>query len=232
MELARMVMKPTRATPIIRADAVAAVRRGLRRAFSVAPGGRSRRTPWSGAPSTVHDGTGDHRGRDEHAEDEEQHAEAEELERSGTRAGDAGGEGDGAATGDGEAEQGPLQRSVGVLDGGVPQRGDGLDAAGLEGRTDRREQRHGDADHEGRDDRAGRDDHVAARDLEADRSEERPQAEGHAHAGRRGRRPRRPAPTMADSSSTDRSTWRRLAPTARSIAISRMRWATMIEKVL
>ena len=40
------------------------------------------------------------------------------------------------------------------------------------------------------------------------------------------------APTMADSSSTERSTWRRLAPTARSMAISRMRWAMMIEKVL
>ena len=40
------------------------------------------------------------------------------------------------------------------------------------------------------------------------------------------------APMMADSSSTERSTWRRLAPMARSIAISRMRWAMMIEKVL
>ena len=39
-------------------------------------------------------------------------------------------------------------------------------------------------------------------------------------------------PTMADSNSTARSTCRRLAPTARSIAISRMRWAMMIEKVL
>jgi hypothetical protein len=61
------------------------------------------------------------------------------------------------------------------------------------------------------------------------------------------RRPRRPkdistpaarpmaeetAPMMADSSSTERSTWRRLAPTARSMAISRMRWAMVIEKVL
>ena len=45
-------------------------------------------------------------------------------------------------------------------------------------------QRHRDADHEGRDDRAGRDDHVTARDVEADRSEERPQPERHAHAGR------------------------------------------------
>ena len=39
-------------------------------------------------------------------------------------------------------------------------------------------------------------------------------------------------PTITDSSSTALSTCRRLAPTARSIAISRMRWAMMIEKVL
>ena len=45
VEEARMVMKPTRATPIIRADAVAAVRRGLRRAFSVAR--------WPVAPDTL-----------------------------------------------------------------------------------------------------------------------------------------------------------------------------------
>ena len=34
VEAARIVMKPTRATPIISADAVAAVRLGLRMAFS------------------------------------------------------------------------------------------------------------------------------------------------------------------------------------------------------
>ena len=39
-------------------------------------------------------------------------------------------------------------------------------------------------------------------------------------------------PTTTDSNSTERSTWRRLAPMARSIAISRVRWATTIEKVL
>jgi hypothetical protein len=37
---------------------------------------------------------------------------------------------------------------------------------------------------------------------------------------------------MTDSIRTDVSTWRRLAPTARNRAISRVRWATMIEKVL
>ncbi len=39
-------------------------------------------------------------------------------------------------------------------------------------------------------------------------------------------------PTPMDSTRTERSTCRRLAPMARSIAISRERWATMIEKVL
>ena len=39
-------------------------------------------------------------------------------------------------------------------------------------------------------------------------------------------------PTAAVSATTDPSTWRRLAPRARSSADSRVRWATMIEKVL
>ena len=37
---------------------------------------------------------------------------------------------------------------------------------------------------------------------------------------------------MAASTSTERNTWRRLAPTMRSRASSRVRWPTMIEKVL
>ena len=49
--------------------------------------------------------------------------------------------------------------------------------------------------------------------------------------------PSRPAteattPTAADSSRTDPRTWARVAPTARSSADSRLRWAAMIEKVL
>ncbi len=39
-------------------------------------------------------------------------------------------------------------------------------------------------------------------------------------------------PTASASSMTDRETCRRLAPTVRSNAISRVRWATSIEKVL
>ncbi len=40
------------------------------------------------------------------------------------------------------------------------------------------------------------------------------------------------SPTTAASASTDRATWRRLAPMARRSASSRLRWATRIEKVL
>jgi hypothetical protein len=39
-------------------------------------------------------------------------------------------------------------------------------------------------------------------------------------------------PTIADSASTEVSTWRRLAPRQRSRASSRVRWATMMAKVL
>ena len=39
-------------------------------------------------------------------------------------------------------------------------------------------------------------------------------------------------PTTIDSPMIDRSTWRRLAPIARSSAISRVRCATTIENVL
>ena len=39
-------------------------------------------------------------------------------------------------------------------------------------------------------------------------------------------------PTMAASARTERNTWRRLAPTTRSRANSRVRWPTVIENVL
>ena len=41
-----------------------------------------------------------------------------------------------------------------------------------------------------------------------------------------------PSPRASASSSTEPSTWRRAAPTMRSIANSRVRWATVIESVL
>ena len=39
-------------------------------------------------------------------------------------------------------------------------------------------------------------------------------------------------PTATDSNTTERTTWARLAPMARSMAMSRARWATTMEKVL
>jgi hypothetical protein len=39
-------------------------------------------------------------------------------------------------------------------------------------------------------------------------------------------------PTTTDSNTTERTTWARLAPTARSMAMSRARWATTMENVL
>ena len=40
------------------------------------------------------------------------------------------------------------------------------------------------------------------------------------------------SPTIAASSITERKTWRRLAPTMRNSASSRVRWPTMMENVL
>ena len=51
-----MVMRPTRATPIMRADAVADVRFGLRLAFSRARRPVVPETAWTGAPSTCMSG--------------------------------------------------------------------------------------------------------------------------------------------------------------------------------
>ena len=126
--------------------------RGLRLAFS--------RARWPVAPDTfggsaqeVHRRAGDDRAEHEHAEDGREHAEPEQLDGFGAGAGDTGGERDHAGTEDGEAEHRAPERRGGALDGGVPQGGDGLDAAGLEGRTDGRQHRDGDADGEGRRDR-------------------------------------------------------------------------------
>ena len=59
-------------------------------------------------------------------------------------------------------------------------------------------------------------------------------------ARRRGHEPRPPSsprieasrPITSASSTTERSTWRRVAPSIRSSASSRVRWATVIENVL
>ena len=102
----------------------------------------------------MHRRAGDDRSEHEHTEDGGEHAEPEQLDRFGPGAGDTGGERHHAGTEDGQAEHRAPERRGGALDGRVPKGGDRLDAAGLEGRTDGRQHRHGDADDEGRHDRA------------------------------------------------------------------------------
>ena len=215
-------------------------RRRGRRALGVAPGvlpgvgGRWRRTPWSGTPSTCIDRAGDDRAEDEHAEDQRRARRGRaaggrpwpEPAMPAAKATDAG-------TGDGEAEHGPLQRSAGVARSPMSRRaamglirlargpGRPTTSSVTETPTTKAVMTVPRRDH-----------HVAARDVEADGAEERPQAERHAHAGGQADGRGHHADDRPTPAAPTRSTCRRLAPTARSIAISRMRWATMIEKVL
>ena len=78
---------------------------------------------------------------------------------------------------------------------------------------------------------AGIDD-AAGRDVEPERAEQRLEPDGQADAGDEADDRRRSARPRTASNSTEPSTWRWPAPIARSSAISRLRWATMIEKVL
>ena len=227
-------MKPTRATPIISAEAVAAVRRGLRLAFSRARWPVAPDSLGTGTPSTLHRRAGDDRAEHEHAEDDGERrrgrgATAPVARRRRCR-----------------RRRRPRRRRR------RPGRRPCAGARRRCARWRRPAGRRSGAMRLAR--RAGPIDESSVTampttkavmtvpvvmttsplgDLEADGAEQRPQAEG--HAARRRPRPtrrgdrRRRAPTRA---APTRSTWRRLAPTARSIAISRMRWATMIEKVL
>ena len=88
------------------------------------------------------------------------------------------------------------------------------------------------ADEQPDDDRVRPQHDAAARDLEADRVHDAPSARSTARCRRRRRSRSRATPTTTDSPITDPSTCRRVAPIARSSAISRMRCATTIENVL
>ena len=93
-------------------------------------------------------------------------------------------------------------------------------------------QRDEHADDEAHDDRARLEHQRVLAEVEPEPPEDRLDADGEQHAeADPDRRARRVRPRPA-SSSTDRATWRRLAPIARSRASSRLRWATRIEKVL
>ena len=80
-DAAKIVMKPTSATPIMSAAAVAAVRRGLRIAFSRASVPVMPLIFGSGAPMHAADRTGEDRPEHEHADEHGQHADADERER-------------------------------------------------------------------------------------------------------------------------------------------------------
>ena len=95
-----------------------------------------------------------------------------------------------------------------------------------------RRERHADADGEGHDDRARGQRQPDGRKVGADRLEQGIDGLGHAEARRRGRTARRRRPWRRLRRSRSTSTWRRVAPSARSMANSRRRWATVIEKAL
>ena len=78
-----MVMNPTRPTPIISADALAAVRFGLRMAFSRASVPVTPRSRGSGAPITRLSGSDDGPAQDRHAEEDEQRAGADHQDAAG-----------------------------------------------------------------------------------------------------------------------------------------------------
>ena len=100
------------------------------------------------------------------------------------------------------------------------------------GRHVRRDQRDHDADDD-RDHDGPRREHERSRGQVGAERPEQHLADPARRAPRRSRRgPRRARPSTNASASTERRTCPRLAPTARSSASSRVRWATSIEKVL
>ena len=230
MELARMVMKPTRATPIIRADAVAAVRRGLRRAFSIA------RWPVApdtlvGRPSTFMTGraitgarTNTPKMRSSTPRPRSWRAPGPEPAMPAPKA---------TAPPPVMARPNTVRFSEALVSSMAVSRSAAMGLMRLALR-------------------AGPIDESSVTETPTTKAvmtvpdvmTTSPLGISRPTAPRSARRPKdmptpasRPSaeatiPTMADSNSTARSTCRRLAPTARSIAISRMRWAMMIEKVL
>ena len=138
---------------------------------------------------------------------------------------------DGAEERDDHADHDAGLRGAGAVDGDVAEGGERRHPGGADGRDQRGDERDDEADDEGdgrswrrpeRGRRAGRRRSVEGAVTPLASPTPARQAEA--------RRPTRP--TRIASSSTEPSTWPRLAPTARSRASSRVRWATRIEKVL
>ena len=224
-------MNPTRATPIMRAAAVADVRLGLRMAFSRAsvPDMPFRRG--NGDPSTRLRGRARIGPSTATPRNTSRHAEADGHEGGVAAPEEALGDGRTTEAGDDGPDDGAAPAAAGAVDGDVPHGGDGRHPAGPASREERR----GDADAEPgeeRDDHGRRRQHDAAGgDVDAHGVEHHLQAGGHADAGGE-------ADDGGDEPDDDRlqrtepSTWRRLAPMARRRAMSRPRWATRIENEL
>src|SRR5829696_6373766 len=170
---AKIVMNVTSPTPIISADAVAAVRLGLRMAF---PRQRQADEPAEGErhrPAECGD-----------AEEHEQDAQADDGEGARRASEEPVQEGAHAQREDRRAHDHPLLGAVaGAADRDVAHGGDRWDLAGLAGGRDGRQERD-DHPRRERDDRgAGREDDAACGDLEAERGEEALEPGGQGDAG-------------------------------------------------
>ena len=125
VEEARIVMNPTRATPIISAAAVAEVRLGLRMAFSRASVPRHALQAGQGRAQHPAERAGQDRAEHGHAEEHQRHAEADGHERRVAAGEEALGDGRPTERGDDGADDGPAAAAAGAVDGDVPHGGHG-----------------------------------------------------------------------------------------------------------
>ena len=233
VEATKTLMITTMPTPSISAVPAAAVRLGLRMAFSRASSPREAAQPRQRRADDPAERQRDRAAEDVDAEEDREAAEPEDepvVGQVAEQAGERRGQPDGQR---GAADDHARRRAVaGAADDLGRHRGDRRHLAGLAGRRDRRDQRHQDAGRQGDDDGPGRQHQPAGRDAEAERVEQRLEPGGDADARRAGPCTEARTPTTSASISTAASTCRRVAPSARSSPFCRVRWATVIEKVL
>ncbi len=229
MEAPNTVNSVTTATPTISAEAVLAVRRGLRMAFWRASLPLMARRRASGAPSTAAAGRatiGPSRMKPG------QRGDGARARLRGRVAGRAGPHDDAAGAASTTAPATARQREERrPVDRHVAQGGERGDPRGPQGGGDAGGHGDDEAHEQAGDDRRGR-----------DHQRHRHEAEGRLGDGSAGPGPGRcrrampiaeaTKPTTSASTTTEVTTWRRDAPSARNRADSRVRWATRIEKVL
>ena len=213
---------------------MAAVRLGLRRALRrasapVTP--RSRSSGRADDPDGGRDATGP---RTTNADERPStRAEPAEPERTVDDQ-DAGRASRPTASAAGPADDGPDRDAPELVDGRLAQRGERRDrgprvrrAAAAEPTADRRCRRPAAAAIERRADHQ-----VAVGEAGSRTRGTAPAARRRRRCRQRARRPTRRRRRTRASTTSAAATWRRVAPRARSSAISRVRWATRIEKVL